>query len=467
MERCEIGLVGLGVMGRSLALNIAEKGFSVAVFNRTTQTTKEFARDLPDSLQLIPTYTMQQLTDRLEEPRRILLMVSAGPAVDRVLGQLGGYLSRGDLVIDGGNSHFRDTERRGSELAERGVMYLGLGVSGGEEGARKGPCLMAGGEEAAYSLVKGILTTIAAQVEDGPCCALLGPRGAGHFVKMVHNGIEYAVMQVIAEAYDILSTGLGLEIEEIGEVFAEWSRTELSSYLMEITAEVLRKRDSDTGRPLVSVILDAADQKGTGRWTSQTAMDLGIPIPTIDAAVSARILSSQRGLRDEASRLLRGARGILQEDGDEFVEELRNAVACSIITAYAQGMSILGVASDKHRYDIELAEVARIWRGGCIIRAEILQRVREAFLNNPSLGHLFLEESFAEVLSEKQDNWRHVVTKAKAVGIPTPAMGASLDYFDGYRRDVLPANLIQGLRDRFGAHGYRRVDRPGEFSTYW
>ncbi len=454
-------------MGENLALNIESKGFPVTVYNRTAERTRRFAERLNRAAQIIPTYSVDEFLDSLEASHRILMMVRAGQAVDEVLSVLTRRLSPGDIVMDGGNSFFRDTERRMQNMAKVGIHYLGVGISGGAEGALKGPCLMVGGPEDAYSLVESTLTKIAAQLEDGPCCSHLGPGGAGHLTKMVHNGIEYAFLQLIAESYDILRYGLGFGIERVQRIFERWKNSELSSYLMDVAAAVLGESDSDTGRPLVDLILDKAGQKGTGKWFSQTAMDLGVPTPTIDASVSARYISAHRDERLKAKTLLHIPQGEFTGGDENFVDALQDAVYSSVIISYAQGLALLKSASDEYQYKISLAEVCRIWGGGCIIRAKLLDQIRSAYVNNADLPNLLLDASVGSLLVNLQQNWRKVVVEAKSLGLPCPAINASLDYFDSYRRDRLPANVIQAMRDYFGAHGYERVDKEGRFHTEW
>jgi 6-phosphogluconate dehydrogenase len=458
----DVGLLGLGVMGQNLALNFNNKGYSVSVHNRTEQKTREFVSRHP---QFLGTYTVADFIKSIERPRRIFLMLTAGSAVDATIASFLDLLSPGDVVMDGGNSFFQDTERRCSELARKGVHYLGVGVSGGEEGALKGPCIMVGGPKEGYDQVSSILTRIAAQV-DGPCCQLLGPRGAGHYVKMVHNGIEYAIMQIIAEAYDLLIRAAGLSVRQVQEVFNEWNEAELNSFLMQIGAEVLKQYDKETKRPLVSLILDRAKQKGTGKWTSQNALDLGIPTPTIDAAVAARNLSSLKEERVNASKVLVSAKASKPMPGN-FVERLEGAVRASIITSYAQGFHLMRAASETYQYGVPFAEVARIWKGGCIIRARLLDSIKGAFTVKGSLQNLMMDPEIGGVLMSLEGRWRDTAKIATEVFVPIPAIAASLGYYDGYRSERLPANFIQALRDRFGAHGYERTDKSGEFHTDW
>lgn len=462
MSGKDLGLVGLGVMGQNLALNFRNHGYSIVVYNRTEQKTREFASKHPE---ISAAYSIADFIQALDRPRRIFLMVTAGAAVDATLGALKNYLSPDDVVLDGGNSFFQDTERRCNALAKDGVHFLGVGVSGGEEGALRGPCIMAGGPREGYEKVREMLTSIAAQVE-GPCCQLLGPRGAGHYVKMVHNGIEYAIIQIIAEAYDILGRGAGYDVAKIHGIFQDWSKGELNSFLMEITEQVLRKIDHDTRRLLVPLILDRAKQKGTGKWTSQNALDLGIPTPTIDAAVNARNLSALKDERAKAARILKQPRKSRRMRRG-YVGKLRDAVQASNVVSYAQGFHLMRTASREYGYSIPFGEVARIWKGGCIIRARLLDPITRAFKGNEDLQNLMVHAKFARMLVGLEKNWREVVMMAKDSAIPIPSINASLDYYDGYRSEKLPANLIQALRDRFGAHGYERIGKPGEYHTDW
>jgi 6-phosphogluconate dehydrogenase len=404
----------------------------------------------------------------LERPRRILTMVPAGKPVDDVVAHLRPHLQQGDILIDGGNSFFQDTERRCRELAAAGLEFVGMGVSGGEEGALHGPSLMPGGSAEAWQALAPILTAIAAKAEDGePCVAPIGPRGAGHYVKMVHNGIEYGDMQLIAEVYDLLHRGAGLSNAELAVLFDEWNRVELRSYLVEITARILGVADPDTGRPLVDLILDEAQQKGTGKWASQSALDVGAPIPTINAAVEARILSALKAERSAASRVLRGPSPAFGGDRARLVDAARQALHASKITSYAQGLALLRIASREYGYEIQPGEVARIWRAGCIIRARLLGDIRDAYRRDPALVNLLLDDAFRTAVEERQQAWRFVVQSAVGLGIPVPALAASLAYFDAYRSERLPANLTQAQRDYFGAHTYRRTDREGSFHTEW
>ena len=451
-------------MGQNLALNIQRNGYSVTVYNRTTEKTKNF---ILKNSQIAGSYTLREFFDSLSRPRRVMLMVTAGTAVDATILELENYLSRGDILLDGGNSFFLDTERRFRDLSARGILYLGVGVSGGEEGALRGPCIMVGGSQVAYDQVSMMLTDIAAKA-DGSCCQLVGPRGAGHYVKMVHNGIEYAVIQILAEAYDLLLRAGRLNVEEIRRVFAEWNQSEMNSFLLEIATKVLDYRDPETNLPLISLILDSAKQKGTGKWTSQNAMEMGIPTPTIDAAVSARNMSSLRTERVAVANLHQVQRTMRNISiGMNFIEQLRNAVQASIIISYAQGFHLMRVASKEYEYDLPLPDIARIWTGGCIIRSKLLDSIKQAFERNHSLQNLIMDSDFARILRNIDSDWRTIARTAKELAIPTPAISASLDYFDSYRTERLPANFVQALRDYFGAHGYDRVDKTGRFHTDW
>ncbi|MBW4661912.1 MAG: decarboxylating NADP(+)-dependent phosphogluconate dehydrogenase [Drouetiella hepatica Uher 2000/2452] len=460
------GLIGLAVMGENLALNIERNGFPIAVYNRSRDKTDAFMANRAGGKNVKPTYTIEEFVESLDRPRKILIMVKAGAPVDAVMNQLKPLLQEGDMIIDGGNSLYTDTERRVKEMESTGLRFIGMGVSGGEEGALNGPSLMPGGTEAAYHEIEPIVTKIAAQVDDGPCVTYIGKGGAGHYVKMVHNGIEYGDMQLIAEAYDLLKNAIGLSHTQLHEVFAEWNTTdELDSFLIEITASIFTKMDDETGLPLVDVILDAAGQKGTGRWTVETALDLGVSIPTIIAAVNARIMSSIKEERVAASKELTGPTGKYEGDATAFITKVRDALYCSKICSYAQGMALLAKASQEYGYNLDLGECARIWKGGCIIRARFLNKIKRAFDENPQLPNLLLAPEFKQTILDRQDAWREVLMTAAKLGIPVPAFSASLDYFDTYRRDRLPQNLTQAQRDYFGAHTYERTDKPrGEFS---
>ncbi|MFN8545775.1 MAG: NADP-dependent phosphogluconate dehydrogenase [Candidatus Binatia bacterium] len=463
----QVGLVGLAVMGENLALNIERNGFSLAVHNRGWERTATFLAGRGAGRRIVGTRTLAELAQALERPRRIILMVKAGDAVDQVVRELRSHLEPGDVVVDGGNSHYPDTDRRIADFAPTGVVFFGMGVSGGEEGALHGPSLMPGGDRATYATLEPILTRIAAKADSGPCVTYVGTGSAGHFTKMVHNGIEYGDMQLIAETYDILRHAGGLEPAEIAEVFAEWNEGELSSFLVEVTARVLAFRDDQGGRrALVDRIRDAAGQKGTGKWTTTAALDLGVPIPTITAAVDARILSAMADVRGRAAKAYRGP-AVPRAARRTLLGQLRSALYAAKICSYAQGFDLLRHASSAFHYGLDLAEIARIWKGGCIIRAAFLDRIRQAFGRDGGLPNLLLDADFAKDIRRRADDWRAVVSLAARGGMTPPALAASLAYFDAVRRPRLPTNLIQAQRDFFGAHTYERVDRPGIFHTDW
>ncbi|HEY8527239.1 MAG TPA: NADP-dependent phosphogluconate dehydrogenase [Acidimicrobiales bacterium] len=472
-DRADIGVTGLAVMGRNLARNLARHGYAVAVHNRTEARTRQLVADHGGDGAFVPAATMADFVAALERPRRILVMVKAGAPTDAVIDELVPLLDPGDIVVDGGNAHFLDTRRRDTALSKHGLQFVGTGVSGGEEGALNGPSLMPGGSDQAYAVLGPMLERIAAQVDGVPCCTHVGADGAGHFVKMVHNGIEYADMQLIAEAYDLLRHGLGLSPAELAAVFAGWNAGDLESYLIEITAEVLGHVDAATGRPFVDVVLDRAEQKGTGRWTVQTALELGVPVTGIAEAVFARSLSGAVGLREAARGLpgrtpSGGAPGAGPPvDADGFVDDVRRALYASKVVAYAQGFDQIAAGAAEYGWTIDLGALATIWRGGCIIRARFLDRIRAAFAVRPDLPTLLADAYFADAVAEAQDAWRRVVATAARLGIPTPGFSTALAYYDGIRRERSPAALLQGLRDLFGAHTYRRVDRPGSFHTRW
>ena len=463
----DIGLVGLAVMGENLVLNMVSKGFQVSVFNRTTARVDEFLAGQAAGKAVKGTYSLAELAASLERPRRIMLMVKAGKPVDEMIEQILPYLEQGDILIDGGNSFFEDTRRRFKALAAKGIRFVGMGVSGGEEGALKGPSLMPGGDEAAFREIAPLFTKIAAQVADGPCCSFVGPDGAGHYVKMVHNGIEYSDMQLIAEAYYILSKAGGMSAAELHEVFARWNEGPLDSYLIEITRDIMAVNDPETGKPLVELILDKAGQKGTGKWTSQSALDLGIPTPAITEAVFARCMSAVKDERVVAATVLKGPQGTWTGDRQQLIQAVHDALYASKICSYAQGFALLAAASKEYGWNLQFGEISLLWRGGCIIRARFLDKIRDAFVKDANLANLMLDSFFASVLAESQAPWRLVLKTCRDLGIPTPAFNASLDYYDSYRQAVLPANLIQAQRDYFGAHTYERIDRPGTFHTEW
>ncbi|HIK27307.1 MAG: NADP-dependent phosphogluconate dehydrogenase [Oscillatoriaceae bacterium SKW80] len=468
MTQQSFGVIGLAVMGENLALNVERNGFPISVYNRTPEKTDAFMATRAKGKNVKATYSLEEFVKSLERPRKILIMVKAGAAVDAVIAQLKPLLEPGDIIIDGGNSLYEDTERRTRDLEAAGLRFIGMGVSGGEEGALNGPSLMPGGTKDSYEYLQPILSKIAAQVDDGPCVTYIGPGGSGHYVKMVHNGIEYGDMELIAEAYDLLKNTLGLDHNQLHEVFSEWNTTEeLNSYLIEITADIFKHIDPETNQPIVDLILDAAGQKGTGRWTVQSALELGVPIPTIIAAVNSRIMSSYKQERVAASKILTGPTANYEGDRKVFINKIRDALYCSKICSYAQGMALLSTASKTFGYNLNLSEIARIWKGGCIIRAGFLNKIKQAFNQNPNLSNLLLTPEFKQTILERQQAWREVVAVSAKLGIPVPAFSASLDYFDSYRRARLPQNLTQAQRDYFGAHTYERIDKPGVFHTEW
>jgi len=467
MNKYKIGLIGLAVMGENLVLNMESKGFPVAVYNRTPEKTKNFAESKAKDKKIHPTYSIEEFIASLERPRKIILMVKAGEPVDKFIETLLPHLEKGDLIIDGGNSDYQDSERRAKYLEEKGYLFIGTGVSGGEEGALKGPSIMPGGKPEAYKLVEPIFTKIAAQVDGDPCCTHIGPGGAGHYVKMVHNGIEYGDMQLITEAYMLLKHVLGMKADELHTTFKEWNSGDLDSYLIEITADIFSKKDSETGKPLVDVILDTAGQKGTGKWTVQSALDLGVSAPTIAEAVFARIISSLKEERVEASKILTGPSITLNGEKEKFKDAIRDALYASKICSYAQGFSLMQAASNEYDWNLNFGEISMIWRGGCIIRAHFLQRIKDAYDKNPNLKNLLLDPYFTDVIKKTQNAWRWVVADASKLGIPIPAFSSALSYFDSYRHARLGANLLQAQRDYFGAHTYQRVDKEGVFHTEW
>jgi 6-phosphogluconate dehydrogenase len=465
----QFGIIGLGVMGQNLALNIEDHGRAVAVWNLEPEWVDRFV-SANSGRRLVGTKTLSDFIAALEKPRRILMMIKAGDPVDEMLQKLAPLLSPGDIVIDGGNSLFKDTQRREAEYRSKGLNFFGMGVSGGEEGARHGPSLMPGGSRDAYEHVKPTLEAIAAKSDSGPCVTYIGPDGAGHFVKMVHNGIEYGDMQLIAEAYDLLRKGLGLRADEISDIFSTWNRGTLESYLIEITSEVLRVTDPAAGKPLVDMILDKAGQKGTGKWTAQVALDLAVPIPTIAAAIDARVLSSMKDERVIAAKQY-GRNESKRYSGDKklFIEAVKNALYAAKICSYAQGMSLIRAGSDEYKWGINLREMARIWKAGCIIRAKLLDAIMQAFDRSPDLSNLLLDAKFQAEVTSAEGDWRQVIADAAALRIPIPAMSASLAYFDSYTSAQLPQNLTQAQRDFFGAHTYQRADHPeaGFVHTDW
>lgn len=469
MEKAQFGIVGMGVMGRNLALNIANNGYTVAVTNRTDSKTRALVDGPGKNKPIIGTYSYESFVENLEKPRKILIMVKAGPAVDAVIEDIKPFLDEGDILIDGGNTFFQETEKRIKSLNDEGFLYLGTGISGGEEGALRGPSIMPGGDKAAWEAVKNIFEDAAARADDGePCVDYLGPRGAGHYVKMVHNGIEYADMQLIAEIYDLLHRGLGMSSEELGELFSNWNEGFLSSYLVEITADIFKTRDPETGKPILEIILDEAKQKGTGRWTSQNALDLGIPTPTINAAVVSRIISGMKDQRVQASQSIKGPEPAFKEDRrQQLIDAAQHALYASKIISYAQGFDLLRAASEAYDYQLDMTKVARIWRAGCIIRADLLDEIMTAFDRNPALENLLFDDHFRSQVIKRQGAMRYVITTAIGMGIPVYAMSSALGYFDAFRTARLPANLTQAQRDYFGAHTYRRLDREGSFHTEW
>jgi len=466
MDKRHLGIIGLGVMGRNLALNAESKGFSVAGFDADQQKAVQVAAQTAGKNILVAN-SLAEFVGALETPRRIWVMVPAGKAVDAVLADLKPLLGTDDIVIDGGNSHFKDTERRAKDWETVGLRFFGMGVSGGEEGALHGPCLMPGGHEASYRHLEPLLTKMAAQTADGPCCTYIGPGGAGHYVKMVHNGIEYGIMQSICETYDLLRNILGLSAPEIRDIFAEWNSAELNSFLLEISLVVLGKIDPETGKPLVDLVLDTAEQKGTGKWTAQDALDLGVAVPTLTTAVLARILSGLKQERVAAAQVLRGPRKKFAGDKSQFIAHLRQGFYLAAIACYAQGFAQMRAASKEYGYNLKFGEIARIWRGGCIIRAQLLEPIRAAFGRKPDLANLMLDSYFRRLINKTGKSLRKVVKAAVDFGVPCPALSTALAYIDSYRQARLPANLLQAQRDYFGAHTYRRIDKEGVFHTEW
>lgn len=466
MTKRHLGVVGLGVMGKNLALNAESKGFSAAGFDIDADKVGKVAREVAGK-EVTVTNSMKDFVAALERPRRILMMVPAGKAVDAVLKDLTPGLDKEDIVIDGGNSYFKDTERRVQQLEQAGLRFFGMGVSGGEEGALHGPSLMPGGHEESYRHLEPLLTKMAAQTRDGACCTYLGPRGAGHYVKMVHNGIEYGILQLICETYDILKNVVRLTTTEIHDIFAEWNASDLNSYLLEITTLVLGKKDDETGQPLVDLIVDEAQQKGTGKWTAQDSMDLGVAVPTLAYAVEARILSGQKQERVAAADILSGPKETFSGDLTAFLTQMREAYRVALKVCYAQGFEQLRVASAEYQYNLNYAEIARIWKGGCIIRAKLLDHIQQSFAMDSALANLMLAPTFSAAINKHTSDLREVVKAATQVGTPCVAFSTSLGYIDSYRQERLPANLLQALRDCFGAHTYHRTDKEGVFHTEW
>lgn len=470
--KAQIGLVGLGVMGENLVLNMERNGYSVAVYNRSVDKTEAFVNGPAKGKNIIGCKDAKQFCDSLEVPRKIVLLVKAGDPVDSTIATLEPYLQKGDIIVDGGNSYFLDTRRREKELSERGLYFIGSGVSGGEEGALWGPSLMPGGHKDAYEKIRPVWEAISAKApgDGAPCVTYLGPDGAGHFVKMVHNGIEYGDMQLIAEVYDFMRKGLGMSASDIAGTFTEWNKGLLDSYLIEITSKILTVQDPETKKPLVDVILDKAGQKGTGKWTAEQAQELAVPIPTIDAALTARLVSALKEERVIASEHLTGPKSTeIKGDKQQLLNALADALFASKICSYAQGMALIRAGSHEYKWNTDLAQTAAIWRGGCIIRARMLQQITDAFLQKPDLSNLLLYGEFSQWLDKSQANWRRVVAEAVTAGIPVPALSASLAYYDSYRSANLPQNLTQAQRDFFGAHTYQRVDKPelGFVHTEW
>ncbi len=467
MAKQQIGVVGLAVMGKNLAFNIESRGYSVSVYNRSSAKTEEVLQEA-EGKNLIGTYSVEEFVNSLETPRKILLMVKAGTATDATIDALKPYLDKGDILIDGGNTYFVDTQRRNKELSEAGIHFIGTGVSGGEEGALKGPSIMPGGQKEAYDLVEPILKDISAKVDGEPCCTYIGPDGAGHYVKMVHNGIEYGDMQLISEAYFLLKQVLGLTAGELHEIFADWNKGELDSYLIEITADIFTKMDEETGKPLVDVILDTAGQKGTGKWTSQSSLDLGVPLPIITESVFARFISAMKEERVKASQILSGPSAKSYEgDKEALIEAVRKALYMSKICSYAQGFAQMKAASEEYNWNLSYGEIAMIFRGGCIIRAAFLQKIKDAYDREANLSNLLLDPYFKEIVESYQGALREILSVAITNGIPVPCFSSALAYYDSYRTETLPANLLQAQRDYFGAHTYQRIDKEGVFHTEW
>lgn len=468
MSKQQIGVIGLAVMGKNLALNIESRGYSVAVFNRTTARTEEFLANEAKGKNFVGAKTIEEFVNSLEKPRKILLMVQAGFATDATIENLLPHLDKGDILIDGGNTLFEDTIRRNKELAKAGIHFIGAGVSGGEEGALTGPSIMPGGQKEAYDLVAPIFEAISAKVDGEPCSTYIGPDGAGHYVKMVHNGIEYGDMQLIAEAYFILKHVVGLDANELHEVFSEWNKGELDSYLIEITADIFTKIDEETGQPLVEVILDKAGQKGTGMWTSRNALELGVPLPLITESVFARFISAMKDERVHASKVLKGPETTtFSGDKEALIESIRRALYMSKICSYAQGFAQMRAQSKESNWNLNYGDIAMIWRGGCIIRAQFLQKIKDAFDKDADLPNLLLDDYFKEIVENYQADLRKVVALAVEQGIPVPSFASAIAYYDSYRSADLPANLIQAQRDYFGAHTYERKDKEGTFHTNW
>lgn len=474
MQQCDIGMIGLGTMGRNLVLNIGDKEFSAAGYDKDFNKTQLLENETGER-KILTAKSLEEFLGMLKKPRRFMMLVPAGRAVDAIIEEALPFLEKGDIIIDGGNSHYTDTDRRIKELSGKDIHFMGVGISGGEQGARLGPSMMPGGSEEAYNLLKNIFEAVAAKAEGEPCVAYMGRGSAGHYVKMVHNGIEYAIIQIISESYHLMKSGLGLSNDELSDNFEKWNNEELHSFLIEITARIFRMEDKDSNeknagkkeRRLIDSILDRARQKGTGKWTSQDAMDLQIPLPTIDAAVMMRDLSADKESRVKNAKTLKGPSPSYKGNKNEFIPKLKNALYFSMITSYAQGMALLKKASEAYSYGVDLKTVASIWRGGCIIRSSILQDIMEAYSKDGGLNNLIMSEKFSGLLNKLQEDLRFVVANAVNLGIPVPAFSASLTYFDAFRSPWLPANLVQAQRDFFGAHTYERIDREGVFHTEW
>ncbi len=468
MAKQQIGVIGLAVMGKNLALNMESRGYSVSVYNRSREKTDDFLENEAKGKNLTGTYSIEEFVESLEKPRKIMLMVKAGGPTDATIDQLLPHLEKGDILIDGGNAFFKDTQKRSEELEEKGIHFIGTGVSGGEEGALKGPSIMPGGPQEAYEHVKDIFEAISAKVSGEACTTYIGPDGAGHYVKMVHNGIEYGDMQLISEAYFLMKHVLGLDSEEMHRVFSEWNEGELDSFLIEITADIFTKTDEETGKPMIDVILDTAGQKGTGKWTSQSALDLGVPLPVITESVFARFISALKEERVKASKVLNGPEATpFEGDKEAFIESIRKALYMSKIVSYAQGFAQMRSASDEYGWDLRYGDIAMIFRGGCIIRARFLQNIKEAYDRDPQLTNLLLDPYFKDIVENYQEALRNVIVTAVQNGIPVPGFAAALSYYDSYRTETLPANLLQAQRDYFGAHTYQRIDKEGTFHTNW
>ncbi len=465
-EEFDIGMIGLGVMGRNFALNMADHNFAVVGFDKDETKVEALQKEGEDK-KVKGSKSLVEFFEGLKIPRVVMMLVPAGKPVNAVIKDVLPHLEEGDIIIDGGNSHFTDTEKREKRLSKKGIHFMGIGISGGEEGARRGPSMMPGGTEDAYARVKPIFEAAAANVNGEPCVTYLGPRSAGHYVKMVHNGIEYGLMQLISETYDIMKRGLGLYNAELADIYGKWNRGKVQSFLIEITSHIFKQKDDKTGKDLIDVILDAAKQKGTGQWTSQDSMELKIPIPVVDIAVSMRDLSAFREERVSASKILSGPIFQFEDSKSEFINKLENAFFFAMVTTYAQGMVLLKKASEEYKYNLKLQEVAKIWRGGCIIRAGLLEDIRKAFDDLPDLPNLLVDPTFSRYLIDNQSDMRDVITAAVKMGIPVPGLSASLSYYDEYRSKKMPANLIQAQRDFFGSHTYERIDEEGIFHTQW